>query len=346
MPSPWGRSLRAAAAGPGATPPAGPAPGAVARAIAGGFALALAAVPASAQATRSEMVVECVGSVPDLVPLCVEGVLALEAARGGLGIAASQGSPVPGSSSTLGRRLGLSPRLAFSTRASLARVGMPDPRSGEAPAEKRSFLVPAAEASLTVGVLDGVSLLPTVGGILSVDLIGTVGTARLGEADGFAGPVQWLGYGVRMGLLRESFTLPGLSVAAVQRRLTETEWSRESQPAHAVFQATGTSVRVTAGKEFLAFGVLGGWGWERYEGTSTVGVAPPGVAVAGQAQSSDFTSERSLFFGGLSFTFLVLQFAAEGGLATGWDAVPDRERGGYDPTAGTIFGALAARLTF
>ncbi len=326
-------------------PPTSPAYRALVRSIAGAVAFAFAQAPASAQVTRSEMVVECVGSVPDLAPLCVEGVLALEAARGGIGIAASQGSAVPGSSSTLGRRLGLSPRVALSTRASLSRVGMPDPGAGDVRAGGRSFLVPAAEAALTVGVLDGVSVLPTVGGILSLDLIGAVGTARPSEDDGFAGPVQWLGYGARLGLLRESFTLPGLSVTAVRRHLTETQWGRESESAHAVFRAESTSVRVTAGKDFLAFGVLGGWGWERYEGTSTVGVSPLDIARAGQAVSSQFASDRSLFFGGLSLTFLVLQIAAEGGVATGWDTVPDRDRGGYDPTAGTIFGSLSARLT-
>ena len=328
------------------TPLVGPPPGALVRSIAGAVALAFAQAPVSAQVTRSEMVVECVGSVADLAPLCVEGVLALEAARGGIGIAASQGSAVPGSSSTLGRRLGLSPRVAFSTRASLSRVGMPDPRAGEVRAGGRSFLVPAAEAALAMGVLDGVSVLPTVGGIFSLDLIGAVGVAKLSEENGFAGPVQWLGYGVRLGLLRESFTFPGLGVTAMRRHLTETQWGRESDSAHAVFQAEGTSVRVTAGKDFLAFGILAGWGWERYDGTSTVGVAPRGVARAGQAVSSQFASDRTLLFGGLSLTFLVLQIAAEGGLATGWDAVPDRDLGGYDPTAGTIFGSLSARLTF
>ena len=262
--------LRAAASMWDARPLAGSAPGAAVRPLVGALALTFAAAPASAQLTRSDMVGECVGSVPDLALPCVEGVLALEAVRGGVGIAASQGSPVPGSSSTLGRRLGLSPRIAFSTRASLSRVAIPDPRTGDVLAEQRSFLVPAAEAVLTAGVLNGVSVLPTVGGILSADLIGTVGAAKLSEQDGFATPLRWLGYGVRLGLIRESFTLPGLSVTAVRRHLTETEWRRQSELAHAVFRATATAVRLTAGKDFLAFGVLGGWGWERYTGTSTV----------------------------------------------------------------------------
>jgi hypothetical protein len=62
------------------------------------------------------------------------------------------------------------------------------------------------------------------------------------------------------------------------------------------------------------------------------------------AESDDYSSDRSLFFGGLSYTFLVLQLAAEGGFATGWSEVPSQTD--YDPTAGTIFGSLSGRLTF
>jgi hypothetical protein len=111
---------------------------------------------------------------------------------------------------------------------------------------------------------------------------------------------------------------------------------------------TVTSVRATVGKDFLAFGILGGWGWERYGGKSTIGElrgSPTiGLTPVAMADSDDYTSDRTLFFGGLSYTFLVLQLAAEGGFATGWNDVPSQTD--YGPTAGTIFGSLSGRLTF
>ena len=171
------------------------------------------AVPASAQETVQEMAAECAGQQALLMPICLETALALQAARGGIGLAASQGTPVPGSTSTLGRRLGSTPRVALSLRGGLTRVGMPDPRAGDAPADERTFWAPALEGAVTVGVMDGVSLLPTVGGVFSLDLLGSLTVTGLSDGAGFRGSVQGVGYGARLGLLRESFTLPGVSVS-------------------------------------------------------------------------------------------------------------------------------------
>ena len=312
-------------------------------------AAALIAPPSgAAQARRAAMASECATADIALAPLCLEGALSLEAARGGIGLAAAQSTPVPGSASTLGRRLGTSPRIALAFRGGTKRVGMPDPRAGGAPAPKRAFWVPAGEGTLTLGVLDGFSILPTVGGLLSLDLLASAGIARLGDGDGFGSSVQWFGYGARLGLLRESFTLPGVSLSLARRHLTEVEWGLPGDQARAVFKPVVTSVRAAVGKDFLAFGILGGWGWERYSGSSTMSVERVlfGTLQTGQAASGDFVSDRALFFGGLSYTFLVLQFAAEGGFATGWDQPPGRDPTAYDPTAGTIFASVSARLTF
>ena len=304
------------------------------------------AVPASAQKTVQEMAAECAAAQSQIMPLCLEGVLALQAARGGIGLAASQGTPVPGSTSTLGRRLGSTPRVALSLRGGLTRVGMPDPRAGDAPADERTFWAPAIEGAVTVGMTDGVSLLPTVGGVFSLDLLGSLTVMGLSDGAGFRGSVQGVGYGARLGLLRESFTLPGVSVSVTRRRLGDVEWGEAgTDRARGVVRTTVTSVRAAAGKDFLAFGIIGGWGWERYGGSTTLTVTQAAPSLTGEARSGDFTSDRRLFFGGLSYTFLVLQLAAEGGFATGWEEVPERSDGGYDPTAGSIFGSLSGRLT-
>ena len=311
--------------------------------------LVLGAPGLAAQDTRAEMVTACSGPDPLARPLCQEAVLALEAARGAIGLATSQGSPVPGSSSTLGRRLGASPRIALSLRGSLTSAHMTDPRHGDLATAERSFWVPAVEGGVAIGALDGFSILPTVGGLFSVDLLGGAGAARLSADSGFPKSVQWFTYGARLGLLRESFTLPGVSVSVARRHLTQVRWGdREpdvNDDTEALFDATVTSVRASAGKDFLAFGILGGWGWERYGGSSAVAVSSLQPAT-GSAESDDFSSDRSLFFGGLSYTFLVFQLAVEGGFATGWDAAPGRVASNYDPTGGTIFGSVSGRLTF
>ena len=305
-------------------------------------------IAAAAQNTVQGMAAECAGSDPLLQPLCLEGALALQGARGAVGLAAaSLGTPVPGSASTLGRRLGSSPRLGLSVRGGFTHAGMPDPRAGGA--DTRTVWARTIEVGATVGVLDGFSLLPTVGGIFSLDLLGSATMVGLSDGSGFAGSPAGLGYGVRLGLLRESFTLPGVSASVVRRAMTQAEWGRAGADQVSLsFKPTVTSVRAAAGKDLLAFGILGGWGWERYGGSATLSVRQTlgGLVRTGEASSGDFTSDRQIFFGSLSYTFLVLQLSAEGGYASGWAEAPGRPGGGYDPTEGSLFGSVAGRLTW
>ena len=306
-------------------------------------------VSASAQETIKQMAAECFGADPELQPLCLEGALALQAARGGVGLAAtSLGTPVPGSTSTLGRRLASSPRLAFSVRGGFTRTDMPDLRTRDEVAE-HTFGARTVEVGITVGVLDGFAPVPTVGGILSLDLLGSATLVGLSDGAGFAGSVEGLGYGLRIGLLRESFTLPGVSVSVSRRSTTQAEWGRaDVDQVSLAFKPVATSVRAVVGKDLLAFGVLGGWGWDRYGGATVLAVRDliDGVWRTGQASSDGFTSERQIYFGGISYTFLVLQLSAEGGYATGWAEASGRPAAGHDPTEGSVFGSVAARLTW
>jgi hypothetical protein len=310
--------------------------------------LLVGSVNASAQETVQEVAAECFGADPGLQPLCLEGALALQAARGGVGLAAaSLGTPVPGSASTLGRRFGSLPRLALSVRGGFVRTDMPDPRAGGV--DKRTFWARTVEGGITVGVLDGFALAPTVGGIFSLDLFGSAMLVGLSDGAGFAGSVEGLGYGLRLGLLRESFTLPGVTLSVARRSMAEAKWGRaDVDQVSLTFKPTVTSVRAAVGKDLLAFGILGGWGWEGYSGSMVLAVrdTPGGLSRTGQASSGDFTSDRQLYFGGLSYTFLVLQVSVEGGYATGWADAPSRPSGGYDPTKGSSFGSVSGRLTW
>jgi hypothetical protein len=298
----------------------------------------------TAQKTAAAMAAECAGVEAVLLhAFCTDGALALAAARAGVGLALTQGSPVPGSASTLGRRMASSPRLAFSLRGGLARAPFADPNQG--PRARR--LWPASiEGQITVGLLEGWSLLPTVGGFLSLDLIGLLGLARL-SGNGFAGSAEEVGYGARVGIFRESFTLPGVSASIARRHAAEVVWGAPTEHgASFSFRPTVTSVRATAAKDLLAIGVLGGWGWDRYGGPSELVANRFDLAInrTGQASSDDFHTDRQLVFLGLSYTLLVFQLSAEGGWAKGWSG-PAGTRG-WDPGSGSFFGSAAARLTY
>ncbi|HEX9885709.1 MAG TPA: hypothetical protein VGA70_04435 [Longimicrobiales bacterium] len=312
---------------------------------------------ARAQSDVERLAGACSAASTTLAGPCLEAALALQAAHGAVGLAVSGGSDLPGHASTLGRRLGSSPRFALGARVGLTRADLIQP-SGEAPARSGSSWIRNYQASLAAGVFDGFSAAPTVGGILALDVFATAFGVALPDDRGFQGSTAGFGLGARLGILRESFTLPGVTLSVARRWVGEVEVGNADipDPRSADFDVTVTSLRAALGKDLLAISFVAGIGWDRYRSDARVRVSyegsdliggplaggPPGVA---EARNSAFGTERTLFFGSASYTFLVLQLSAEGGYARGFEAVPGRASGGYDPAAGSVFVRLGARLT-
>jgi len=301
--------------------------------------------------TLQELAFQCGGAQGGGVEAwCYETVLAAQAARGGLGLAGSLGSPMPGTASTLGRRLRSFPRISLGLRGGVSRLTLPGLfHGGDRPRGENTFYVPTAHLSASVGVLNGFFLAPTVGGVFSVDLLGSASLVSAPGGEGFRDGVTGLGGGVRVGLLRESFTLPGISVSAMYRSLGRTGLGRveEGDPSQARFDVDVTSLRASVGKDLLGLGLLAGMGWERYGGDMAVLVRDPVSGDQGGATASDLTSDRVLFFLGGSMTYLILQLSGEVGWAQGFEPdLPGRPGGDFDPDTRSLFGSLALRITF
>src|SRR5688572_15746823 len=114
------------------------------------------------------------------------------------GIALSGGNPLPGASSTLGLRLGALPRISAAARFTAARVVLPAETTGES--DDLSSIAHSLNLDAAVGIFGGFSLVPTVGGFASIDLLGSYGKLSLSDDDGFADdPTSW-GAGVRVGI--------------------------------------------------------------------------------------------------------------------------------------------------
>jgi hypothetical protein len=184
---------------------------------------------------------------------------------------------------------------------------------------------PVFGLSAGLGIFDGFSPAPTIGGVLAVDVIGDVSSLRLPSGDGFEEASLAWGYGVRIGLLRESFTLPGASLSVMRR--SGVSFTTTGDEGSIDADVTTTSVRATVGKELLGLGVHGGAGWDRVSADGRLIAAPGGVP----ASSVDFDDEsdtRFVVFGGVARTFLVTSI----GFDVGW-------------TDGVAFGSLSLRLT-
>ena len=323
---------------------------------AGNLLLALGLVALSPSRGSSQglqdLVNRCSGPSGTFTLLCHQTGLALEGARVGLGTAATLGSETPGSASTFGHRLRSFPRVALSGRVGLSKstfVKVPLSFGSAGGAKERTLYVPSLHLVGTVGVLNGFSPSPTVGGVLSLDLLAS--THALFPSQGLetqGNPLGW-GLGARVGILRESFTLPGVSISATRRWMGSTTVGElnELGPAQANFDLNTTSLRWVVGKDVLGVGLLAGMGWDHLSGDATLRarISPTGAET--RASASNLTSKRMVYFAGGSLTFLIVQLSGEFGFSDARDQpLPLEPGGGAFPSGKGYFASLAFRLTF
>ncbi len=277
---------------------------------------------------------------------CAAGAVAYQAVASGVGLAASGGSEIPGTSSTLGWRRGLGPRMALSARFTGARIPLPvlDEASASRLPALRS-IVGGASLDAAVGLFDGIRLAPLYGGILALDAVASVGILGLEREDGFQGNAWSAGVGVRLGILRESFDVPGISVSAVRRFLGEAGLGADGAPVSVRVEPVATSVRALIGKDVSTVGVLVGAGWDRYSGDVTIAGAATSGGLPGSVAFNGPAMDRLLFFGGVSRTWQVVQVNAEIGWGEGVDRQSNPTMMSFDPGAGSMFGSLILRLT-
>ena len=295
----------------------------------------------------AELATDCAADRPDQLSSCRELTLVALAVQRGVGLGSALGSDVPGTASTAGRRLGNIPRIAFSLGLTGFRLGMPrvSARSAGGLGEGEAPTVFGVRGVAAAGIVDGLQLAPGFGGIFSVDLTGLFSRLWLPRASGFEGPSAGVGLGARVGILRESFTVPGISVSLVRG------WHRSIRAGDAGDGDQGevetdlevTSLRAVLGKNWFVLGLMAGVGWDRYRGDATVSAATD-LDAPGSA-SGRLASERAVFFAAGWYSFLISRISAELGLADGVrDPFPGRS-GGYDPTRRDWFASVSVRIT-
>ncbi len=296
----------------------------------------------------SSVVTSCAsGGSAALVAPCQSTVLAAQAIRGGVSIANAMGSEIAGSASTLGRRLGRTPRVSLGARFRVATFDMPDILTdGAALPGKTTVVAYGLKATVAAGILDGFSILPAVGGVMSLDLLASLNLVLLQEDDGFTENEGLVSVGARLGLLRESFTMPGVTVSLVQHYGEEVSWGGfEGAGAQFDTDVSTTSVRATVGKDLFALALMAGAGLDWQKDDFAVRVADPGVPGGlGIAAAQDMTTRVPVYYVGASLIRLVFQLSLEVGWAGGFDDLAGYG-GQYDPTGVTRFANLALRLT-
>ncbi|MGQ0560820.1 MAG: hypothetical protein ACT443_02985, partial [Gemmatimonadota bacterium] len=146
-------------------------------------------------------------------------------AQAAAGMASLAGNPVPGASSTLGMRIGRIPRISVAGRITGVYMELQSVAQEDF-GESEKGLARTVNVDAALGVLSGWTLAPTVGGFGSLDLLLGAGTLTLPDEFTETG-MSW-GVGARLGILRESFTMPGVSLTGMYRRIGDIRYGTTS----------------------------------------------------------------------------------------------------------------------
>lgn len=352
---------------------------------------AVAMLTVSPLAAQSSSGAPCEDAAPLLTPgeqdYCFAIAQAVESAQPQLGIVIAGGNPTLGSNELRGIRLGVLPRFSATVQLSAARVRLPDIEDASTAMTGRiEAPAPALSGSVALGVFPGFSTSPTVGGIGSLDLLGSATWLPFNTigVDGFAEDAAEFayGFGARVGLLRESFTTPGISVSLMYRRLNRVRYgdvcppgagasllgvqgngydldaglcAAPGDPGEFAFDLTDWSGRAVVSKRLLGLDLAAGAGYDRFQSEIEFGLgATPELPLVGvqpvfiRASELDVDSDRWSAFGNVSLPFLLAALVAEVGWMEGGDPIPQFDVAGsdFDPREGILFGSVGLRLSF
>lgn len=318
----------------------------------------IAATPLSGQAAldpdllgRCQAALEA-GSLPaERADLCADVVAGIESLQPELGLLLAAGNPVLGTASPIGTKFGAMPRLSLGGRINFAWFSLPDLR--EYPSDTGAVVglidlsASAPQLDFTVGLFDGFDLSPSFGGVAAIEVLGSISALLLPADDGFQNDAAGYGLGARVGLLRESFTAPGVSVSGFYKWFDRVQYGSVDSGDEAQFglDMSTWSFRAGISKSFVAFGFAVGVGWDRYESAvdySVAGTAADPIVVVPEAAPLPLVSERWSAFVDASYIVLFFNIVAE----AGWQ----EERavatsGGREVSSGNFFGAIGMRLT-
>lgn len=302
-------------------------------------------VSSSPLTAQSELAGSCSASASS-EPFCRMIGQAAEIALPRMALVAGGGSPVQGTASTLGMRLNSNPRWTLGLRLAGSRFELPRVDASGATGTISGTAIGLA-ANVGVGVLQGFSPLPTVGGVASLDLLGSIGLMPFLGGDGYLDQSAWTwGLGARLGLLRESFTLPGASVSLMYRRLEDValgDADLEGTDSHVSGTAGVWSARAAISRTVVLLRLTAGVGYDRLSGELDLGFRD-GTGTH-TVRADDWHTERITVFGSASYSLLVLHFTVE----AGWqEAAPDvggvPAGAAYDPDGG-LFAGIGVRLS-
>jgi hypothetical protein len=313
------------------------------------LSLALAFAAIGPTTVRAQTAAECAAYAGAAGRVCTAAVDATRAIHPFLGILISGGNPVLGSASALG---GLG---RFSVTARVNAVGVTLPRlsyDGSSPTVPRGQKVfaPAPVVEATAGLYGG---LPS--GALAVDALASASLLPTGEFDDFRvdprarrlGQVALgLGFGARIGILREAGPLPGISASIMRRdvpTITYGDLAGGDEFQYSV-DLRALNLRLVASKRLAFLDAAAGLGWDRYTGDASISVRQGTLPGAAPDVPIELRNSRVVAFLNAGVELALLKLVAEVGYQGGRDQNLSTSFQDFDPTKGKLFAGLGLRL--
>jgi hypothetical protein len=309
-----------------------------------GLCLLAVALPVSAQTP------ECTGYVSNAHRVCAAAVDGTRAFHPLLGILVSGGNPTIGTASTMGFG-----HAAISLRANAVEVVLPDlsynGASTTVPAGDK-FFAPAPLVEGALGVFKGMS-----GGLFALDILGSAQLLPTNQLDNFSvssdaprvGSIALgIGYGARIGILREAGPLPAVSLSIMRREIPRiTYGSITSGDDYAYgLDLHATNLRLVASKQLLILGIAAGLGWDKYTGDALISFRDPITLTPQPAIPVELNTSRGLAFVNAGLNLSVLKLTGEVGYQTGKDQNLSTDFEDFDTTKGKFFAGLGLRVGF
>jgi len=310
-----------------------------------GLLLVASALPVLAQTP------ECAAYVSSAQRVCAAAVDGTRAFHPVIGVLISGGNPTIGSAAALG---GLG-HASVTLRANAVELVLPElayDGSATAVAAGDKFWAPAPLVEGALGIYKGMG-----SGLLAVDLLGSAQLLPTDQIDNMTvdagarkiGDIALgLGYGARIGLLREMGPLPAVSVSVMRRDIPQISYGDVSGGDRYSYGVDlhATNLRLVASKKLLVFDMAGGLGWDKYTGDAVIRFRDPVSGLTQPPVPVELENTRVLGFLNAGMSLSVMRLTAEVGYQGGKDPNLTTEFEDFDTTKGKFFAGLGLRVGF
>lgn len=320
----------------------------------------------------------------DTRDFCYTVAQAVESLQPQVGIVVAGGNLTPGSATHGGLHLTSLPGLTVTGKVNIVSAHFPDVSDASSGAGRvtgeKSLPAPVVQGTAALGIFKGVSPSPGVSGLGSIDLLGSVSWLPIkpSQLHGFGENTATTAYGFggRLGLIKESFVTPGVSVTVMYHSLGQVSYgdvcdtagptlggtgdgfdvesgicTGSGDPGELAFDLKDVSTRAQLAKHLGLFGFAAGVGYDKWKSEIDYGFRGSCAGTSNcfvRVTNADLDTDRFSAFANASVGGILGSLVGEVGWLQGDDPIAGYNSAAseFDPKKGTIFGSVGLKLTF